>query len=61
MPIYEYKCKKCGVKFESYRGISDNDTMVKCPKCGSSNPYRIFSPFFSKNSFGSSCGPSFPT
>ncbi len=34
MPIYEFKCKKCGNEFEkfvlSYSQIKD----VKCPKCG---------------------------
>lgn len=25
MPIYEYKCRKCGKKFEVFQGITDNE------------------------------------
>ena len=61
MPIYEYECKECGKRFESYRGISDSDSNVQCPKCGSQNPKRFISNFFGKNSTGQSCGTTFPT
>ena len=33
MPMYEYKCKKCGV-FEIYQSIKDN-ALIKCPACKS--------------------------
>jgi putative FmdB family regulatory protein len=32
MPIYEYKCLKCG-KFEEIQEI-DDDELEECPKCG---------------------------
>ena len=34
MPIYEYKCPKCGAKFEKLISMSQRDN-VKCEKCGS--------------------------
>ena len=33
MPIYEYKCKKCGYVFELIQKFSD-PPVAKCPKCG---------------------------
>lgn len=45
MPIYEYKCQKCGAKFETRRSINENDKDVKCPKCGTESPRRVFSAF----------------
>ena len=32
MPIYEYRCKKCGNEFEELQ--SSNVKTMKCPKCG---------------------------
>lgn len=47
MPIFEYRCKKCGEEFEEFRygGDSDisKDIEVKCPVCGTPKPERIFS------------------
>ncbi|MBN2244997.1 MAG: zinc ribbon domain-containing protein [Candidatus Aminicenantes bacterium] len=33
MPLYEYKCKKCGEVFEVFQKISD-PPLTKCIKCG---------------------------
>jgi putative FmdB family regulatory protein len=44
MPIYAYRCRNCGEKFESLRGINDSDTGVACPKCGVKNPQRVLAP-----------------
>ena len=33
MPIYEYKCRKCGEHFEKRQSISD-DPLTVCEKCG---------------------------
>lgn len=35
MPIYEYKCKKCGKEFEIFQGITDQPVQT-CPSCGGS-------------------------
>jgi len=33
MPLYEYKCPKCGSIFEEFRSISKMDDPIKCPSC----------------------------
>ena len=33
MPLYEYKCTKCGHRFEKIENVSASETK-KCPKCG---------------------------
>jgi putative FmdB family regulatory protein len=33
LPLYEYKCVKCGHRFEKIEGVSAS-TVKKCPKCG---------------------------
>jgi len=33
MPLYEYKCKKCGHRFEKILKFSDKP-IKKCPDCG---------------------------
>ncbi|MGB9071186.1 MAG: zinc ribbon domain-containing protein [Terriglobales bacterium] len=33
MPLYEYRCKKCGHYFEKIRKFSDRQ-LRKCPECG---------------------------
>lgn len=34
MPIYEYQCESCGLKFERLRKISDSDAPQNCIECG---------------------------
>ena len=33
MPLYEYQCEACGVRFERRQNISDDPETV-CPECG---------------------------
>ena len=33
MPTYDYKCLSCGIKFEHFQSMKD-DQLVKCNKCG---------------------------
>ncbi|MBN1161170.1 MAG: zinc ribbon domain-containing protein [Dehalococcoidales bacterium] len=61
MPIYIYRCRECGEKFESFRSIHDNDAEVTCPKCGKKNPERLFAPVFGQISRGGSGNQRFPT
>jgi putative FmdB family regulatory protein len=36
MPTYQYRCEKCGKKFERRETISEHEALkLKCPKCGS--------------------------
>ena len=32
MPTYDYKCEKCGHKFEEFQSITD-EPLKKCPEC----------------------------
>ncbi len=55
MPIYEYKCKICGEKFEVLV-YSDSEKII-CDKCGSEDSERLMSGFAadSSSSLSSSC------
>ncbi len=54
MPIYEYVCTRCGLKFELHRSFWQSDADIKCPACGQLAPERQFSSFNSSNA--NSCG-----
>jgi len=60
LPIYEHECPNCGERFELRRSIADSDSEVRCPKCGTQNPRRVFS-VFATGSLGGACAPSSPT
>lgn len=34
MPIYEYRCRACGTKFEKLVSLSARARDVECPACG---------------------------
>jgi putative FmdB family regulatory protein len=34
MPIYEYRCKKCGHRFEKLHQSFSEPRVKKCPECG---------------------------
>jgi putative FmdB family regulatory protein len=56
MPIYEYKCQKCGEKFEKRVGFFHSGKCSQCPKCGDEQAERVFSPFSSTASSCSTTG-----
>ena len=43
MPVYEYKCEKCGEKFELL--VRSSDQTICCKKCGSSEVTKLVSTF----------------
>jgi putative FmdB family regulatory protein len=58
MPIFEYKCQKCGETFESF---SQRATVTKrpvCPTCGSKDAERLFSVFSGRGEESGGCGSS---
>jgi putative FmdB family regulatory protein len=55
MPIYEYKCRKCGHKFELLQRMGATSEGVSCPECGSSEPIKQFSVFMSSGTSSSEC------
>ncbi len=64
MPIYEYRCEKCGSKFEVFVRSSDSEEELRCEHCGHTGVKRVFSAFATSgetSSVGggaSSCGSS---
>jgi len=44
MPIYRYKCNRCGTEFRELVSLNDGN-QVRCPVCGSSDVTRLFSRF----------------
>jgi putative FmdB family regulatory protein len=40
MPLYEYRCQKCGQIFEQMRPMSQADCPTKCPACRSEDVQR---------------------
>jgi putative FmdB family regulatory protein len=44
MPIYEYRCKKCGAGFE-HLARTLSALAPNCPKCGAAKPQKQFSVF----------------
>jgi len=44
MPMYEFKCKKCGTRYERAESISQHGKhKEKCPECGSKSIQNIVS------------------
>jgi putative FmdB family regulatory protein len=42
MPIYEYRCKKCGSTFEEIIQ-GDRNREIPCPRCGNQSTEKIIS------------------
>jgi putative FmdB family regulatory protein len=42
MPVYEYECEQCGVRFERLQRMADRP-LTDCPECGS-HVHRVMQP-----------------
>lgn len=58
MPIYEYKCSKCGNIFEKLVFASDQEEKFVCPSCGDQDACRLMSSFSCGSSSGGGLGAS---
>ena len=58
MPLYEYKCKKCG-EVELNVCVDDRDK-VKCPECGGGLKRMLFKPAIAFKGSGFYCTDSNP-
>lgn len=56
MPLYEYRCTRCGEVFEKLRRWDQDDEELTCPRCQSDELERLLSAF-SPSSRGCSGGP----
>jgi putative FmdB family regulatory protein len=43
VPIYEYKCRKCGADFARALTVQEYKKKVACPKCKARDVERVFS------------------
>ncbi|MFZ5899055.1 MAG: FmdB family zinc ribbon protein [Bacillota bacterium] len=43
MPIFEFRCVKCGKLFEKLFLNADEEIRIKCPDCGSEEADRVIS------------------
>lgn len=59
MPIYEFKCGKCGSQFEDL--VSPGTDGIPCPQCQSDNVYRLISLVSSKGMSTGGCEACAPT
>jgi putative FmdB family regulatory protein len=41
MPVYEFKCEECGVRFEEL--VPSETASLACPECGSTHSKRLLS------------------
>ena len=49
MPIYEYLCKNCGLRFELMRSFKDADSPISCKACNSNQIQRTLSVFYAQS------------
>lgn len=42
MPVLDFKCRKCGYKFDELVKNPQNLSKVVCPKCGEGSPERVY-------------------
>jgi putative FmdB family regulatory protein len=47
MPLYEYRCRNCGKRFEVLQRVSATAEGVICPECGAGEVEKQFSTFAS--------------
>ena len=47
MPLYEYRCRACGERFEILQRLGEDGDKLTCPRCGEVRPERVLSTFAS--------------
>ena len=52
MPMYEYRCSHCELRFEVLQRIGQGAEGLKCPECGRSEVERQLSTFAGQSSAG---------
>jgi putative FmdB family regulatory protein len=49
VPLYEFRCRRCGKRFEELTGPTAD---ASCPACGAEGPERLFAPISRPLRFG---------
>ncbi|HYO13912.1 MAG TPA: zinc ribbon domain-containing protein [Thermoanaerobaculia bacterium] len=63
MPLYEYRCRECGNRFEVLQRLGQGAEGLACPKCGAQQLEKQYSTFASAGgtaqggSAAGGCGP----
>jgi len=45
MPLYEYRCRSCGERFEVLQRLGADGHGLQCPRCDEPEPQRMLSTF----------------
>jgi putative FmdB family regulatory protein len=45
MPLYEYRCRGCGERFEVLQRLGQDGEALSCPRCAEPRPERQLSTF----------------
>ena len=45
MPLYEYRCRGCGERFEILQRLGEDGRGLQCPRCAEPEPQRVLSTF----------------
>ena len=56
MPLYEYRCRGCGERFEVLQRMGAGAAEVLCPSCGAEHPEKLLSTFAASVGSGDSGG-----
>ena len=61
MPLYEYKCRACGHRFEVLQRMGESAERVECPRCDERAAEKLLSTFAATSSgsgasAGAACG-----
>jgi len=43
MPLFEYRCDKCGKRFTFLVGVTAEKAKLRCPKCGGTKATKLIS------------------
>lgn len=43
MPVYTYRCDKCGIQFDKRQSFSD-DPLTVCPECEQETLHKVYQP-----------------
>jgi putative FmdB family regulatory protein len=63
MPLYEYRCRECGNRFEVLQRLGQGAESLTCPRCGAQQLDKQYSTFASAGgtaqggSAAGGCGP----
>jgi putative FmdB family regulatory protein len=45
MPLYEYRCRECGERFEVLQRMGEGAAGLECPRCGAQSADKQLSTF----------------